>query len=78
MDLGLDWKSIGMAVGGMGTMLIAGKFLKVLILWPFDYLARRSKNKAAEALVEIAEKDLGVEQEVQKLEGGADAPITKE
>lgn len=57
----LDINTILMlGLGGVVTALLTGKTFRRLLLLPFEYLARRSDNKADDKLIEEARKDLGI------------------
>lgn len=58
----VDWQSILMvSLAGVVTTLLTGKFIRRLILLPFEWLSKQSGSKVDDKLVEEARKDLGVD-----------------
>ncbi len=60
MDLSSVHAQVGVALAGLGAMLLAGKGLRRLILLPFEYLARKTPSKVDDVLVKQVEADLEV------------------
>jgi hypothetical protein len=58
------------ALIGILTTLLMGRFLRTLILLPFQKWAARSPSKDDDRLVEAAEKDLGVEHYTEEPSNG--------
>lgn len=48
------------AVAALATQILMGKFLKRLILLPFEYWASKTNNPVDDKLLDEAEKDLGI------------------
>lgn len=45
---------------GAAAALFSGKFLRRLLLLPFEFLSRKTENKVDDKLVETARQDLGI------------------
>lgn len=74
----MDYKAqLGIAAGSILLTLLAGKTFRTLVAWPISLLIRKTGNKKADILVEIAENDLGVSEEVKKLEQAEGDPNAK-
>ncbi len=58
----MDLKELSPYLIGIGSLLLAGKFLKRLIMLPFEYIARKTKTKIDDVLLAEAQKDLGIEE----------------
>jgi hypothetical protein len=57
-----DWHVLlGMASGGIVTALLTGKFIRRLLITPFDLIAEKTATQIDDKLVEEAKKDLGLE-----------------
>lgn len=66
----MSWKqSILVALGAIGTSLLMGKTFRSLVLWPFVKWAKWTANTKDDTIIQIAEKDLGIEEEINKLQG---------
>lgn len=61
----------GAALVPVLASLVAGRTLRRILLLPFEYWARRSKNTIDDQIVADAEKDLGIEP--TKFDGDSDA-----
>lgn len=57
------------ALGAILTSLLMGKLFRSILLWPFVKFAKWTKWTKDDTLVEIAERDLGITEEINKLEG---------
>lgn len=56
------------AIGPIVAALVAGKFLKRLVLKPFQWWASRTENKFDDQLIHDAEDDLGLDRPAEKKE----------
>lgn len=57
----LDIETVLMVgLAGAVSALLTGKFLRRLLLLPFEYLTKQTNNKIDDKLLEEARKDLGV------------------
>lgn len=56
-------KTLGTIVGTMLTQLLAGKAIKRVILLPFEWLVKKTKNTEDDKIIKEAEKDLGIGEE---------------
>lgn len=61
-------QNTGLAVGAAIAALLMGRLFKTVLIWPFVKLAKWTGSKKADTLVEIAEDDLGVKADIDKLE----------
>lgn len=60
--MNLDIKTAAMlGLAGVVTALFSGKFVRRLLLLPFEYLTRKSGSKVEEVLLHEAAKDLGID-----------------
>lgn len=58
----IDWQAVLMvSLMGAVTALLSGKFVRRLLLLPFEFLAKKTNNKIDDKLVAEAEKDLGID-----------------
>lgn len=51
------------ALGPILATLVAGKFLRRLVLKPFEIVAEKTENKFDDQLIRDAEQDLGLDPE---------------
>lgn len=70
-------QNVGTAIGAAIAMLLMGRLFRTLLIWPFVQLAKWTGNKKADTLVEIAENDLGVSDDIRKLEQAEGDPNAK-
>lgn len=61
MRLDEIWGQLGTYLLPLLVILLTGKFLRRLLLLPFEYLSRRTATKVDDVLVEEAGRDLGIE-----------------
>lgn len=54
-------QNIGLGIAPILAALIAGRFLRRLILKPFELLAERTQNKFDDQLLSDAKADLGLD-----------------
>lgn len=50
-----------LAATGIVTAIFTGKFIRRLVLLPFEYLASRTSTTIDDKLLQEAEKDLGID-----------------
>lgn len=65
----LTWKGLGVILLPILSALLMGKTFRTLLIWPFHYLARKSKSDVDNKIIAIVEKDLGITEEEKLLEG---------
>lgn len=59
-------KALGSLLLGILMQVLAGRALKRLVMWPFQWLAARTRNKKDDQLVKDAEQDLGIADKEEK------------
>jgi hypothetical protein len=55
-------KTLGQVLMSIVATLLTGKTFKSIVLWPFQWIASRTKNKKDDELVHRAEEDLGLQE----------------
>lgn len=55
-------RAVGQALLGMAATLLTGSAFRKLVVWPFEWLAARTRNKRDDELVRDAKNDLGIDQ----------------
>lgn len=52
--------ALGVALAGIGTMLLTGKGIRRLLLLPFEWLSSRTASKVDDVIVRQIESDLDI------------------